>query len=68
MAKLSPLSIDGAWLFESPSHGDDRGYFREWFKTSIIKEKLGREFVVEQSNISRSKKGVKNDRCIWKGL
>ncbi|MEY2663513.1 MAG: hypothetical protein RIR35_321, partial [Actinomycetota bacterium] len=28
MTKLTPLSIEGAWLFESPSHGDDRGFFR----------------------------------------
>ena len=58
MAKLTPLSIEGAWLFESPSHGDDRGYFREWFKSSVITETLGREFNVSQSNLSRSKKGV----------
>jgi dTDP-4-dehydrorhamnose 3,5-epimerase len=58
MAKLSPLSIDGAWLFESPSHGDDRGYFREWFKSSVISHALGREFKVAQSNLSKSKKGV----------
>ena len=58
MAKLTPLSIEGSWLFESPSHGDDRGYFREWFKSSVITESLGREFSVSQSNLSRSKKGV----------
>jgi dTDP-4-dehydrorhamnose 3,5-epimerase len=58
MAKLTPLEIEGAWLFESPSHGDDRGYFREWFKSSIIKESIGRDFEVTQSNLSRSKKGV----------
>ena len=58
MAKLTPLSIEGAWLFESPSHGDDRGYFREWFKSSVVTETLGRDFSVSQSNLSRSKKGV----------
>ena len=58
MTKLTPLSIEGAWLFESPSHGDDRGFFREWFKGSVISENLGREFNVSQSNLSRSKKGV----------
>jgi dTDP-4-dehydrorhamnose 3,5-epimerase len=58
MAKLTPLSIEGAWLFESPSHGDDRGYFREWFKSSYVVEQLGREFNVAQSNLSKSKKGV----------
>lgn len=58
MANLTPLSIEGLWLFESPSHGDDRGYFREWFKAPLIQEKLGREFQVSQTNLSRSKKGV----------
>ena len=58
MANLTPLSIEGAWLFETPSNGDDRGYLREWFKESIIQEQLGREFQVSQSNLSRSKKGV----------
>jgi dTDP-4-dehydrorhamnose 3,5-epimerase len=58
MAKLTPLSIEGAWLFESPSHGDDRGFFREWFKHSVVQETLGLEFSVAQSNLSRSKKGV----------
>jgi len=58
MAKLIPLGLNGAWLFESNNYEDERGYLREWFKSSIIQEKIGREFVVEQSNISRSKKGV----------
>jgi dTDP-4-dehydrorhamnose 3,5-epimerase len=58
MVKLSPIAIDGAWLFESPSHGDNRGYFREWFKSSIVTEVLGRDFKVAQSNLSKSKKGV----------
>jgi dTDP-4-dehydrorhamnose 3,5-epimerase len=58
MAKLTSLSIEGSWLFESLSHGDDRGYFREWFKSSVVTEALGREFNVSQSNLSRSKKGV----------
>ena len=58
MYRFSPLAIEGAWIFESPSHGDDRGYFREWFKQSAVTESLGREFKVAQSNLSRSKKGV----------
>jgi len=58
MSKLTPLSIQGAWLFESPSHVDERGFFREWFKESVLREQLGREFHVAQTNLSRSKKGV----------
>ena len=58
MARLTPLEIDGAWLFESPSHVDERGFFREWFKSSELQVELNREFVVAQTNLSRSKKGV----------
>ena len=58
MSKLTPLGIDGAWVFESPSHADERGYFREWFKSSILQETLGRDFTIAQSNLSKSKKGV----------
>ena len=56
--KIEPLGIDGAWLYESPSHSDDRGFFREWFKSSVVVEALGRDFRVTQSNLSRSKRGV----------
>ena len=58
MADLIPFSINGAWVFESPTHHDERGYFREWFKDSFIKQELGRDFHVAQSNLSKSKKGV----------
>ena len=58
MSKLMPLSIQGAWLFESTLHIDYRGNFREWFKESIVREQLGREFNVAQTNLSRSKRGV----------
>ena len=29
---LVELSIPGLFVLESPVHGDDRGFFREWFK------------------------------------
>jgi dTDP-4-dehydrorhamnose 3,5-epimerase len=58
LARLTRLEIEGAWLFESPSHADERGFFREWFKSSELQNSLNREFVVAQSNLSRSKKGV----------
>ena len=35
--KLTPLGIEGAWLAESPVWSDDRGFFREWFKSNDIK-------------------------------
>ena len=58
MAKLTQLDISGAWLYESPTHNDDRGYFREWFKAELVREQLGRDFEIAQTNLSRSRKGV----------
>ena len=46
------------WLFESPIYRDDRGLFREWFKSETIEEFTGRKFAVEQANVSLSSKGT----------
>lgn len=56
--ELTPLGIDGVWLAESPVWSDDRGFFREWFKSTDIKEATGREFGIEQANISLSSAGT----------
>lgn len=56
--KLTPLGIEGAWLAESPVWSDDRGFFREWFKSESIKQAVERDFNVEQANISSSTKGA----------
>jgi dTDP-4-dehydrorhamnose 3,5-epimerase len=56
--ELTPLGIEGAWLAESPVWSDDRGFFREWFKSESIKQVVGRDFEVEQANISSSTKGT----------
>jgi len=58
MARVTALSIEGAWLVETPVHHDNRGHFQEWFKESLILQAIGREFDVAQVNISRSKRGV----------
>lgn len=55
---LTPLSIEGAWLAESPVRKDDRGIFREWFKREEIELKSRFDFSVAQANISISNKGV----------
>jgi dTDP-4-dehydrorhamnose 3,5-epimerase len=55
---LTPLSIEGAWLAESPVHKDDRGIFREWFKREEIERKTKFNFSPAQANISISNKGV----------
>ena len=56
--KLIPLGIEGAWLAESPVWSDDRGYFREWFKSDSVKSATGRDFGIEQANISLSSGGT----------
>ena len=56
--ELTPLGIDGVWLAESPVWSDDRGFFREWFKSADIEEATGREFGIEQANISLSSQGT----------
>ena len=56
--KLTPLGIEGAWLAESHIWKDDRGFFREWFKAEDIERETGRNFGVEQANISVSSAGT----------
>jgi dTDP-4-dehydrorhamnose 3,5-epimerase len=56
--KLTPLGIDGAWLAESPIWNDDRGFFREWFKSAGVQATTGIEFSIQQANISQSSRDV----------
>jgi dTDP-4-dehydrorhamnose 3,5-epimerase len=56
--KLTELGIKGAWVVETDLWPDDRGSFREWFKTSESKDIIGYEFKVEQANLSISDYGV----------
>ena len=55
---LIPLGIEGAWLAESPVWSDERGFFREWFKAEDVKSATGRDFGIEQANISLSSAGT----------
>jgi dTDP-4-dehydrorhamnose 3,5-epimerase len=56
--RISALDIDGAWVADSPIWSDDRGYFREWFKSESIKSATGLDFGIEQANISSSSMGT----------
>ena len=56
--KINQLSIHGAWLADSPVWTDDRGFFREWFKSEDIKSATGRDFGIEQANLSLSSYGT----------
>jgi dTDP-4-dehydrorhamnose 3,5-epimerase len=56
--ELTPLGFEGAGLASSPVWADERGNFREWFKTSDALEVTGIDFRVQQANISVSNHGV----------
>jgi dTDP-4-dehydrorhamnose 3,5-epimerase len=56
--KLTPLGIDGAWVAESPVWSDERGFFREWFKSEEVLAATGINFSIQQANISQSQHGV----------
>jgi dTDP-4-dehydrorhamnose 3,5-epimerase len=54
---LRELEIVGLYVAESRVFGDERGFFREWFKSSDF-ESVGLSFVTEQSNLSMSTRNV----------
>jgi dTDP-4-dehydrorhamnose 3,5-epimerase len=56
--KVTPLAIDGAWLIESPIYSDNRGMFREWFKSDFFGENGLPNFDIKQANTSVSSRGV----------
>jgi dTDP-4-dehydrorhamnose 3,5-epimerase len=56
--KLSPSSIEGAWLVDPVRHGDGRGWFQEWFKKSEVEKQIGFSFEPVQLNVSQSQMGV----------
>lgn len=56
--QITPLSIEGAWLFEPRQHRDERGAFLEWFKGDRFADVVGHPLEVAQSNISTSVAGA----------
>jgi dTDP-4-dehydrorhamnose 3,5-epimerase len=56
--KIKSLGIDGAWVAESPVWSDERGFFREWFKSEDVLAATGINFSIQQANISQSQRGV----------
>ena len=56
--EITALGIEGSWLAQSPLWSDQRGFFREWFKSDDIEKMTGRSFGTEQANISQSSKGT----------
>lgn len=56
--KISELSIEGSYLIEPQIFGDSRGKFLEAFRSDLLQEYLGHNFVVRQMNTSLSHRGV----------
>ena len=54
---LVPRAIPGLYVLESPVFGDERGFFREWFKAPDA-EAAGVDFTVRQANLSLSARDV----------
>lgn len=55
---VGPTEIDGLFVVRQPTHGDDRGFFRQTFVASELDAVLGREARFVQGNHSRSAPGV----------
>lgn len=56
--QIRSLSIEGTWVLEPTIHGDHRGSFAEWFKSSRFREVVGHDFTLAQANSSVSARGV----------
>ena len=51
-------TIDGLFVVRSPEHEDNRGFFRESYRLSELREAVGRQVGFVQGNHSRSVRGV----------
>jgi dTDP-4-dehydrorhamnose 3,5-epimerase len=52
------MGIEGAWVTYSQPHEDERGLFKEWFRSDKGLSETNFDFDVKQSNVSKSKRGV----------
>ena len=55
---VETTSIEGLLVVRWETYGDDRGFFRQTYRTDELAEALGREPVLRQGNHSRSEPGV----------
>jgi len=55
---VRPGRIDGLFIIERPTHGDERGFFREPFRLDEIEAARGAPTLFVQANHSRSRRGV----------
>ena len=55
---IEETDIEGLLVVRWPTHGDERGFFRQTYQVAEIGAALGREPVLRQGNHSRSDPGV----------
>ena len=55
---IEETDIEGLLVVRWPTHGDERGFFRQTYQVAEIGAVLGREPVLRQGNHSRSDPGV----------
>jgi dTDP-4-dehydrorhamnose 3,5-epimerase len=58
LVDVTPLSIEGAFLFTPVIHTDDRGSFMEWFRVDALEEATGHPLHLAQANSSTSAVGT----------
>lgn len=56
--QVTPLGIDGAWVFTPEQHEDDRGVFLEWFTETSFTRASGHRLTMRQANCSVSSAGT----------
>lgn len=56
--EVTPLKIEGAYVFSPVIHADDRGSFLESFRADVFKEVTGHPFRLAQANTSVSEAGT----------
>jgi dTDP-4-dehydrorhamnose 3,5-epimerase len=55
---VEELPIPGAWVFTPQLHGDDRGLFLEWYKSTLVQRAVGHPLSLMQANHSVSRGGT----------
>jgi dTDP-4-dehydrorhamnose 3,5-epimerase len=55
---IETTPLEGLLVVRWETHGDDRGFFRQTYRTDELAEALGREVTLRQGNHSRSQPGV----------
>ncbi len=56
--RITPLSIEGAWVMEPQIHGDQRGAFLEWYRDDAFVAATGHNLTLRQANCSVSARGT----------